>query len=1017
MKKRIFGLVTLFVLTLVMALPGVCSKNVYAEDESWQQLVKAMNGTEPKKTSEAKTIKDKDGEETLFTVVDIEQEGKSVRKIELYRNFTGDGTVLSVPSGENVILDMRGKTIGKGSNERIFDVPSKATFELTSSDANRGLVSGNATNFIHCNGANTVNVSNVDFSWGTGNNVLFDMADVREVSFTNCDIKGHSNLCTYVFWLNPVLCTTLTNCNITGSKITGDNVEGYIFNCENNFISEYIEYGTKCQLILDNCDISDNFVSDKYAENASTFRCEEGTEIVLKGNTKLSDKKDGYCSVVSDLGDMDELYPNYFFNNSVDISEFTGQVDWAWMYNSMRVNELLAIPHGDEKTKVLPAITGLTGTDDARISFKEFPNLYAAPVVLKNSGADSYDMYFILNSATADMNDTADSVTCWHPEVSGVTPQYQWYRTPTVTESVDGDSQRIVMTLEDAYYELYGEHSAQYSEDKSVEKANWESKETGYYNITLDSDAGVWQAVKKPADEALMGPVLAVRLKKGDTVSLEVALTGGNGLELRGIDAEYFINGIQTMFAFNPDGTGHYTGTALADGIYAVFIVSTDADQVTISDVNISGVDAAKKQKISAGTGTKWDDLKKGYSYYCEITYPDCFDFVKPSLTTNYAGIPGVADSACKIDTTEYGTLEEAFNAIDKADTTIVLMEDNKERIVVSKEISFKIDAAEYSNNAVIEAGVGYEVSTSASGKVITYTISKKSTPIPPKAMHIVSFELNGHGAAIGSIEVREGEKVKKPADPLAAGYTFEGWFTDKELKNAYDFGTPVTKDITLYAKWTKNADPTKTPDPTKQPEPTKAPSKEKPINIVIAKASMTKANAIKLTWVPVKKAAYYRVYGCKCGSKAVSLKKTTNTQYTVKSISGKKLKLHQHYRFYVKAYDKNGKQLVKSPSIHYIAGNTKGKTANVTKVTLNKKSLTLKKGQTYKKLKVTKKVYKNMEHVGASHGTATMYTTTNKKVVTVSKKGVIKAVGKGTAYIYVQDCGGAYAKLKVTVK
>ena len=45
------------------------------------------------------------------------------------------------------------------------------------------------------------------------------------------------------------------------------------------------------------------------------------------------------------------------------------------------------------------------------------------------------------------------------------------------------------------------------------------------------------------------------------------------------------------------------------------------------------------------------------------------------------------------------------------------------------------------------------------------------------------------------------------------------------------------------------------------------------------------------------------------------------------------------------------------------------------------------------------------------------IYSTTNKKVATVSKKGVVKAVGKGTCYIYVRAGSGAYAKVKITVK
>ena len=69
-----------------------------------------------------------------------------------------------------------------------------------------------------------------------------------------------------------------------------------------------------------------------------------------------------------------------------------------------------------------------------------------------------------------------------------------------------------------------------------------------------------------------------------------------------------------------------------------------------------------------------------------------------------------------------------------------------------------------------------------------------------------VTFNANGHGTAPSAQAVEEGKKAAKPADPTASGYTFGGWFTDKECKNAYSFDTAVTQDITLYAKWTKDS-------------------------------------------------------------------------------------------------------------------------------------------------------------------------------------------------------------------
>lgn len=52
---------------------------------------------------------------------------------------------------------------------------------------------------------------------------------------------------------------------------------------------------------------------------------------------------------------------------------------------------------------------------------------------------------------------------------------------------------------------------------------------------------------------------------------------------------------------------------------------------------------------------------------------------------------------------------------------------------------------------------------------------------------------------------VAEGERVSPPEefDPRE-GYRFIGWFIDEDMETAYDFDTPVTEDLTLYAGWVK---------------------------------------------------------------------------------------------------------------------------------------------------------------------------------------------------------------------
>lgn len=69
-----------------------------------------------------------------------------------------------------------------------------------------------------------------------------------------------------------------------------------------------------------------------------------------------------------------------------------------------------------------------------------------------------------------------------------------------------------------------------------------------------------------------------------------------------------------------------------------------------------------------------------------------------------------------------------------------------------------------------------------------------------------VAFNSNGGSACDTKFVATADGKLVKPADPTRDGYTFGGWFTDETCAQAYDFSMPVTADLTLYAKWTKNA-------------------------------------------------------------------------------------------------------------------------------------------------------------------------------------------------------------------
>jgi uncharacterized repeat protein (TIGR02543 family) len=77
------------------------------------------------------------------------------------------------------------------------------------------------------------------------------------------------------------------------------------------------------------------------------------------------------------------------------------------------------------------------------------------------------------------------------------------------------------------------------------------------------------------------------------------------------------------------------------------------------------------------------------------------------------------------------------------------------------------------------------------------------------KASYVVTFNANGgnwSGATTQTVNVIQGNVVASPEEPTPASpkfYVFDTWYTEGET--AYNFATPITEPITLYAHWTFN--------------------------------------------------------------------------------------------------------------------------------------------------------------------------------------------------------------------
>lgn len=85
------------------------------------------------------------------------------------------------------------------------------------------------------------------------------------------------------------------------------------------------------------------------------------------------------------------------------------------------------------------------------------------------------------------------------------------------------------------------------------------------------------------------------------------------------------------------------------------------------------------------------------------------------------------------------------------------------------------------------------------------YYINDSGTLFKLNAGVKVSFSA-GEGSKVDFQTTAANGSITKPADPTREGYTFAGWYSDEACTEAYDFSVAVTADMTLYAKWVKNA-------------------------------------------------------------------------------------------------------------------------------------------------------------------------------------------------------------------
>ena len=197
-----------------------------------------------------------------------------------------------------------------------------------------------------------------------------------------------------------------------------------------------------------------------------------------------------------------------------------------------------------------------------------------------------------------------------------------------------------------------------------------------------------------------------------------------------------------------------------------------------------SGDNAGKPFEISQSAGTMtWCNNNMGDNFWIAIPVTG----VNGSLTI----------------TVDNGTTETRFKYATKQETTVSGSpgSGSNNSSSATDPATVTIDNLDKSDYVVYLGRQGSGLTTLTS--ITITTPAGGDTPTP--TTYTVSYNMNGHGDAIASVEGVTALPSTLPT-PTATGWKFGGWYTDSGLTTAATAGASISDNTTLYAKWTEKA-------------------------------------------------------------------------------------------------------------------------------------------------------------------------------------------------------------------
>ena len=250
-----------------------------------------------------------------------------------------------------------------------------------------------------------------------------------------------------------------------------------------------------------------------------------------------------------------------------------------------------------------------------------------------------------------------------------------------------------------------------------------------------------------------------------------------------------------------------YTASAEGEKLYAIWkmpTVTLDCDPLDYIDSSSGKIELMNNSaqiplgtiiqlpKLPASIAGEWIQIQTGWKDQAGNAVD--FEYIVPSKET--ITLSPVKTDYFKIDNTNDPVVSIVINnALSNYFSHTVEWGDG------TKSVADSVNSDKLTHTYSVNAVYAITVTSSLYDQSVTGTYQIQVLNASDEHAYTVTFDSKG-GSEVASQIILQDHVAMKPTDPSKFGFRFAGWYSDAELTSEYDFNSPVTEDITHYAKW-----------------------------------------------------------------------------------------------------------------------------------------------------------------------------------------------------------------------